>query len=56
MIWIDGHPLLWMFIVAPELPEELILGADFFQVWKIRLDPEHEDITIDASALKFKLL
>lgn len=55
-IWIDGHPLLWFFIVAPELPEELILGADFFQRWKIRLDPEREEITIDPSALELKLL
>ena len=55
-VWVEGHPLLWIFIVAPELPEELILGADFFQVWKIRLDPEREEITIDPSALELKLL
>ena len=55
-IWIDEHPLLWFFIVAAELPEELILGADFFQVWKIRLDPENEEIILDPSALELKLL
>jgi len=55
-VWLNGHPLHWMFIVVPDLSEEVILGVDFFQVWKIRLDPEQENITIDPNALKLKLV
>lgn len=36
--------------------EELILGADFFQRWKMRLNPENEDIVLDQDALKLKLV
>ncbi len=53
---INGHQLFGTFIVVPELSEELILGADFFQRWKITLDPENEEIAIDPNALKMKLV
>ena len=53
---LDEHPLFWTFIVVEGLSEELILGSDFFQIWKIRLDPETEEITIDPSALRMKLV
>lgn len=55
-IWLNGSPLFWTFIVVPDLTEELILGSDFFQRWKIRLDPEHEKIAFDPSSLKLKLV
>jgi len=55
-VWLNGTPLFWTFIVVPDLTEELILGADFFQRWKISLDPEREDVTFDHSALKMKLV
>jgi len=55
-IWLDGNPLFWTFIVVPDLTEEIILGSDFFQRWKIQLDPEHEKIAFDPSALKLKLV
>jgi hypothetical protein len=45
-----------MFIIVPELTEELILGTDFFLRWKIKLDPETEDIVIDPSALILQLV
>jgi len=34
------------------LPYEIIVGADFFQKWKIKLDPIAEDFIIDEKALK----
>lgn len=40
----------------PNLTEELILGADFFQRWKIRPNPENEDFILDQDALKLKLV
>lgn len=52
---IDGFNLFWHFLVVPNLSEELILGADFLQRWKIRLDPEGEKIIIDEKALKLRL-
>jgi predicted aspartyl protease len=54
-IEIDGFNLFWHFLVVPDLLEELIIGADFLQRWKIRLDPENEKIIIDEKALKLKL-
>ena len=55
-LWVDGHALFWTFLVLPELSEDLIVGTDFFQRWKIRLDPEREDIIIDPNALKLQLI
>ncbi|MDI6886883.1 MAG: hypothetical protein QMD22_11210, partial [archaeon] len=41
---------------VPNLSEELIIGSDFLQRWKIKLDPESEKIIIDPRALKLKLV
>ncbi|MFQ6114742.1 MAG: retropepsin-like aspartic protease [bacterium] len=43
-------------MVADELSEELIIGADTMQRWKIQLDPEHEDVIIDKKVLDLKLV
>jgi predicted aspartyl protease len=56
LVELDGYSLPWSFIVVPELTEELIIGADFFQIWKIKLDPETEEIIIDPSAMKIQLI
>ena len=53
---VDGYNLFWHFLVVPDLSEELIIGADFLQRWKIKLDPENERIIIDPKALKLKLV
>jgi predicted aspartyl protease len=55
-ILLDGHDLFWTLIVVDGLTEDVILGADFFQRWKIRLDPETEDIVWDPGAFKLKLV
>ena len=55
-IWLDGHPLQWVFYVIDGLTEPAIVGADFLQIWKIKLDPEHETLILDPSALKLKLV
>lgn len=41
--------------VVEKLEEDLILGADAFQRWKLKLDFEHEDVIFDKSALKLRL-
>jgi hypothetical protein len=53
---VEGFNLFWHFLVVPNLSEELIIGADFLQRWKIKLDPESEKIIIDPKALKLKLV
>ena len=54
-IEVEDYNLFWHFLVVPNLSEELIIGADFLQRWKIKLDPENEKIIIDEKALKLKL-
>jgi len=53
---IKGHPLAHMFLVVPDLPYEVIIGADFFQRWKIKLDPATEEFIIDEKALEIILV
>ena len=55
-LWLDGHPLQWVFYVVDGLTESAIVGADFLQIWKIKLDPEHERLILDPNALKLKLV
>ncbi len=55
-VQLNGASLFATLLVVPNLTEELILGADFFQRWKIRLNPENEDIVLDQDALKLKLV
>jgi hypothetical protein len=53
---IKGHPLAHMFLVVSNLPYEVIIGADFLQRWKIKLDPATEDFIIDERALEIILV
>lgn len=53
---LDGVRLHWTFIVVSDLTEQVIIGADFFERWKIKLDPETEKIIFDSKALKLKLV
>ncbi len=55
-IYLDGYRMHWSLNVFPQLTEEVILGADFFQRYKIKLDPERERVIIDPKALKVKLV
>jgi hypothetical protein len=53
---LKGHNLPFYFLVVPELPYEVIVGADFFQRWKIKLDPATEAFIIDEKALEIILV
>ena len=55
-IQLDGATLFTTLLIVRNLTEELILGADFFQRWKIRLNPENEQVIPDQDALKLKLV
>ena len=53
---IKGHSLPHLFLVVPKLPCDVVLGADFLQRWKIKLDPATEDFIIDEKALEIILV
>jgi hypothetical protein len=53
---IKGHSLPHIFLVVPKLPCEVVIGADFLQRWKIKLDPVTEDFIIDEKALEIILV
>lgn len=46
------HPLL----AVEEIGEEMIVGADMLQRWKIRLDLEKEEVYIDPKVTELKLM
>ena len=48
---IDGTILPHSFYVADDLAEELIIGVDMMQTWKISLDPDQEAVAIDPRIL-----
>ena len=48
---VDGTQLMYHFYVADDLAEELIIGADMMQKWKITLDLDNENVAIDPRAL-----
>ena len=48
---VDGDPLMYHFFVVDDLAEELIIGADMMQRFKISLDLDNESVTIDPRAL-----
>ena len=41
--------------VVDELAEEIVVGADMLQRWRIRLDPEQEQISVDPQVLRLRL-
>lgn len=52
----DGHRFVTTAYLLQKSTEELILGADFFQRYKVALDFERERVVFtDPNALKFKL-
>ncbi len=48
---VDGTTLNHAFYVADDLAEELVIGADMMQRFKITLDMDNEAVSIDPRAL-----
>ena len=48
---IDGTTIEHSFYVADDLAEEIIIGADMMQTWKISLDLDQEEVAIDPRIL-----
>ena len=55
IICLDGTRLQYTYYVADGLAEELIIGADMMQRWKISLDLENESVSIDPRALYLRI-
>ena len=48
---VDGTPLMCRFFIVDDLAEELLIGADTMQRFKITLDMDNEAVSIDPRAL-----
>ncbi len=48
-VTIKGVTLFYTFYVTDRLSDDMIIGADMLQRWKIKLDPENEDVEIDPN-------
>jgi len=53
---LKGHNIYHIFLVVPQLPYPLIIGADFLQRWKIQLDPVTEEFIVDERDLEIILV
>lgn len=54
---INGQEVFTPAFVLESLSEELVIGAEFFQRYKVVLDPEREEIRFtDPEALKVKII
>ena len=50
-IEMNGITVEHRFLVLDDLPEEILVGSDLIQKWKISLDLENETVSIDPRAL-----
>jgi hypothetical protein len=55
-VTVEGVEVPETFFVSRDLAVEAILGAKAMQFWKIKLDPENEEVSIDPKAARLKLL
>ena len=53
---LKGVPIVHTFIVPRTLSEEVIIGTDLMQFWKVRPDPVREDVVIDKKLIQLKLV
>jgi len=44
------------FLVVPSLSEEIVIGANTMQKWRIKLDFEHDTVIIDPKVAKLILI
>lgn len=54
-IVIEGVNIFHTLLIVDELGEEMIVGSDLLQRWKIRLDPEREEVCIDPRVTRLRL-
>ena len=54
-IYIDGIRISDNFIVAPRLSDEVIIGANTLQKWRVKLDLENERVVVDKRMARLLL-
>lgn len=54
-VYINGIRISDNFIVAPRLADEVIIGANTLQKWRIKLDLENERVIIDKKMARLLL-
>lgn len=54
-VYIQGIEISDNFIVAPRLADEVIIGANTMQKWRIKLDLENEAVIIDKRTARLLL-
>jgi len=54
-VYINGLRISDNFIVAPRLSDEVIIGANTLQKWRVKLDLENERIIIDKRMARLLL-
>lgn len=54
-VYIEGVEISDNFIVAPRLADEVIIGANTMQKWRIKLDLENERVIIDKRMARLLL-
>ncbi len=54
-VYIDGVRISDNFIVAPRLSDSVIIGANTFQKWRVKLDLENEEIIINKRMARMLL-
>jgi len=50
-VTIKGVVVFYTFYVVEQLSDDMIIGSDMLQRWKIELDPENEDVDIDPNVV-----
>jgi hypothetical protein len=53
---LNGHTFSDEFIVLDRLSEPVIIGAATMQKWRMKLDMEHEEVVIDPSVTRLRLI
>jgi len=54
-VYIDGLRISDNFIVAPSLSDDIIIGANTLQKWRVKLDMENERVIIDKRMARLLL-
>lgn len=54
-VYIDGVRISDNFIVAPRLSDEVIIGANTLQKWRVKIDLESEKVIIDKRMTRLLL-
>jgi hypothetical protein len=55
-IFLNDVPLSDEFLVLEDLSEEVIIGAATMQKWRMKLDFEHDTVSVDSKVAKLQIV